>query len=36
MNVTQSIETLNVNKFMQSDEGVMSFNFTLAEIKPIE
>ena len=32
MNVTQLIETLNANKFMRSDEEVMSFDFTLAEL----
>jgi hypothetical protein len=32
MNVTQLIEKLNANKFMRSDEEVMSFDFTLAEL----
>ena len=32
MNVTQLIETLNANKFMRSDEEVMSFDFALAEL----
>ena len=32
MNVTQLIERLNANKFMRSDEEVMIFEFTLAEL----
>lgn len=32
MNVTQLIEILNANKFMRSDEEVMIFEFTLAEL----
>jgi hypothetical protein len=32
MNATQWIEILNANKFMRSDEEVMSFEYALAEL----
>ncbi|NJK69133.1 MAG: hypothetical protein HC941_23765 [Microcoleus sp. SU_5_3] len=32
MNATQSIEILNANKFMRSDEEAMNFDYALAEL----